>query len=208
MLAVPGSGIPEESTAAPQVISILAFRFLVAIDIEGFSQRSAAQQVKIQDDLERVMTEAAASAGLDRRFWDRQPRGDGELAVLPADANGVSLVADYPRSFASALAELNRSTDLDSRLRVRMAIHHGTVYPGRFGPVSKGPITVARLVDAQVLRQALRQRTDVDIALIVSDAVYSEIVQSRFHELDPKLFHRTNVRVKGNSYIGYLYCAS
>src|SRR5580704_6883593 len=166
------------------------------------------QQARIQDDLERAMAEAAASAGLDRAFWYRQPRGDGELAVLPVDANGVSLVADYPRSFASALAELNRSTSRDSRLRVRMAIHHGTVYPGRFGPVGKGPITVARLVDAAVLKQALRQRTDVDIALIVSDAVYSEIVQSRFHELDPKLFHRTNVRVKGNSYIGYLYRAS
>ena len=102
MLAVPGSGTPEESTTASQVNSTLAFRFLVAIDIEGFSQRSAAQQVKIQDDLERVMTGAATSAGLDRRFWDRQPRGDGELAVLPADANGVSLVADYPRSFPSS----------------------------------------------------------------------------------------------------------
>ena len=107
------------------------------------------------------MAEAAASAGLDRRFWYRQPRGDGELAVLPADANGVSLVAEYPRSFASA-----------------------------------------------VLRQALRQRTDVDIALIVSGAVYREIVQSRFNELDPKLFQRTLVRIKGNSCIGYLYCAS
>ena len=29
------------------------------------------------------MAEAAASAGLDRGRWYRQPRGDGELAVLP-----------------------------------------------------------------------------------------------------------------------------
>ena len=207
MLTAPGSGTPEESTAASQVISGLAFRFLVAIDIEGFSQHSAAQQAKFQDDLESAMADAAASAGLDRPFWYRQPRGDGELAVLPADASGLSLVADYPRSFASALAEINHSTGPDSRLRVRMAIHHGTVYPGRFGPIGKGPITVSRLVEAQVLRQVLRQRTDIDIALIVSDAVYSEIVQSQFNELDPSVFRRTSIKVKGNSFIGYLYHA-
>jgi hypothetical protein len=89
-----------------------------------------------------------------------------------------------------------------------MAIHHGTVYPGRLGPVGKGPITVSRLVDAQVLRQALRQRTDIDIALIVSAAVYSEIVQSQFNELDPSVFRRTSVKAKGNSFIGYLYHAA
>ena len=146
MLAAPDSGTPEESAEASQVISSLAFRFLVAIDIESFSQRSAAEQARIQDDLERAMSEAAASVGLDRKTWYRQPRGDGELAVLPADANGLSLVADYPRSLASVLAEINRSADSDSRLRVRMAIHHGTVYPGKFGPVGKGPITVSRLL--------------------------------------------------------------
>lgn len=154
------------------------------------------------------MAKAAATAGLDRRSWYRQPRGDGELAVLPADVNGLSLVADYPRSFAFALGETNRSAEPGSRLRVRMAIHHGTVYPGRFGPIGKGPITVSLLVDAQVLRRALRERLDVDLALIVSDAVYSDIVQSQFHELNPKLFYRTNVRTKGDSFIGYLYRAS
>lgn len=138
MLTIPDSGIPEEDGKRSQVTSGLAFRFLAAIDIEGFSQRSAAEQAKDQDDLEYVMSQAAAGAGLDRVAWYRQPRGDGELAVLPADTNGLSLVADYPRSLAAVLAEINRSADRRSRLRVRMAIHHGTVYPGRFGPVGRG----------------------------------------------------------------------
>ena len=69
--------------AAAQDFGTLAFRFLVAIDVEGFSHRYAAEQATIQDDLENAMAEAAASAGLDRGRWYRQPRGDGELAVLP-----------------------------------------------------------------------------------------------------------------------------
>jgi len=51
----------------------------------------------------------------------------------------------------------------------------------------------------------LRQRTDIDIALIVSDAVYNEIIQGRFRELDPKMFRRTSIRIKGNCYVGYRY---
>ena len=130
---------------------------------------------------------------------------DGELAVLPVDTNGLALVADYPRRLASVLAEINRAADHRSRLRARMAIHHGTVYPGPFGPVGSGPTTVSRLVDAHVLRQVLRHQVDLDIALIVSAAVYNEIVQSRFGELDPEMFRRARTRTKGNSCVGYLY---
>jgi class 3 adenylate cyclase len=183
----------------------LAFRFLAAIDIEDFTRLPAAEQARAHDDLEDAISKAAASAALGRETWYRQGRGDGELAVLPADADGLSVVADYPRQLASELAEINRSPDRGPRLRVRMALHHGTVYPGRFGPVGKGPIAVSRLVDAMVLRQMLRQRTDLDLALIVSDAVYNEVVQSRFHELDPKMFRRTSFRIKGKRYVGYLY---
>ena len=86
-----------------------------------------------------------------------------------------------------------------------MAIHRGIVYPGRFGPFGEGPITVSRLVDAQVLRQTLRQRTDLDIVWIVSGGVYNNIVKSLSRELDPKLFHRTSMRIKGKCYVGYRY---
>lgn len=89
---------------------------------------------------------------------------------------------------------------------MRLAIHHGTIYPGPFGPVGKGPTTVSRLLDAPVLRQRIQQQANLDIAWIVSDAVYNEIVQSRFHELDPANFHRTRARIKGTSFVGYLFC--
>jgi class 3 adenylate cyclase len=208
VLTMPDPDIQGESTKASQVIVSLAFRFLVAVDIEGFSRRSAAAQAKMQDDLEHAMFEAAAQAGLDRNCWYRQLGGDGELAVLPADTNSLSLVADYPRNLALVLAEINGPSDPGSRLRVRMAIHHGTVFPGRFGPVGVAPITVSRLVDAQVLRHALKQRSDLDIALIVSTAVYDEVVKSGFNELDPNMFHRTNIRIKGTYLTGYPYDGS
>ncbi|MGH3418367.1 MAG: hypothetical protein ACRDOD_02020 [Streptosporangiaceae bacterium] len=183
----------------------LAFRFLVAVDVEGFSRRPAAEQAKAQDDLEHAMAVATTRAGLDRRGWYRQPRGDGELAVLSPDVNGLTLVADYPRCLAKALNELNASVNRGSRLRVRLAIHHGAIFPGGpFGPVGMAPVIVSRLVDAQVLRQALSQHGDADVALMVSATVYDEIISSEFHNLNPEMFCRTIFNVKGSRIVGYL----
>jgi len=195
-------GKAEAEHAGPRAFP---FRFLVAVDVEGFSKLHAAAQARIQDELESVMTQAAASAGLGRRRWYRQPRGDGELAVLPQGVSGLSLVADYPRNLAARISDLNHAADNGSRLRVRLAIHHGAVLAGRFGPVGTAPIVISRLVDAEPVRRQLRQRSDLDVALIVSSTVYEEVVQSQLHGLNPKMFDRIIVRAKGISYAGYLH---
>ena len=181
----------------------LAFRFLVAVDIAGFSQRSVAEQARVQDDHESAMTEAATSVGLDRERWYRQPRGDGELAVLPEGVDGLALVADYPRKLASRIADVNRA-NCGSRLRVRLAIHHGAVLPGRFGPVGTALVAISRLADAELVRQQLRQESDLDMALVVSATVFDEVIKSRLRDLNPEAFHRIIIKAKGISYVGYL----
>jgi hypothetical protein len=44
-----GPGIPARGKSHALDLASLAFRFLVAIDIEGFSQRYAAEQAKVQN---------------------------------------------------------------------------------------------------------------------------------------------------------------
>ena len=200
-----GLGRPAGRTRHAQDFGTLALRFLVAIDAEGFSQCHAAEQARIQDDLEHAMAQAAVNAGLDRKRWYRQPRGDGELAVLPDGISGLYLVADYPRELASTVAAVNDAGKGRQRLRVRLAIHHGAVAPGRFGPVGAAPVVISRLVDAEPVKQQLRQRSDLNTALIVSATVYNEVIQSRLHDLDPETFRRTSIRAKGSTYVGYLY---
>lgn len=199
-----GPGIPARGKIHTLGLGSLALRFLVAVDVAGFSQRYAAEQARAQDDLESAMTYAAANAGLARARWYRQPRGDGELAVLPQGVNGLSLVAEYPRKLASRVADVNLANG-GPRLRVRLAIHHGAVAPGPLGPVGTALVAISRLVDAEVVRQQLRQQSDLDIALIVSATVYDEVVQSRLHDLNPEAFRRVTIRAKGISYVGYLY---
>jgi class 3 adenylate cyclase len=199
-----GSGIPASGKTHTLDLGNLAFRFLVAIDVEGFGQRHAAEQARVQNDLENTMAQAAANVRLTRERWYRQPGGDGELAVLPPGINGLHLVAEYPRRLAATVAEVNLARNSMPRLRIRLAIHHGAVMPGRFGPVG-ATVVVSRLVDAEVLRQHLRRRSDLDVALIVSATVYDEVVKSRLNNLNPEAFRRVIIRAKGSSYTGYLY---
>ncbi|MBW8485662.1 hypothetical protein [Actinomadura parmotrematis] len=179
----------------------LSFRFVVGVDVAGFSPLCAADQAEVQRDLARALDEAATGAGLERTQWVRQVAGDGELAFLPSDTDVLRLVGAFPRELERALADVNAQRT--PRLRVRFALHHGTLMDGPFGPVGSAPIVAARLLDAQVLRDELA-RGGADLALIVSRRIYDDIVQTGLEGLDPAVFEPVDVRAKGRAFPAYI----
>jgi class 3 adenylate cyclase len=183
----------------------LAYRYLAAVDIQGFSSLHASDQVRMQDDLGQVLDVAATRIGLDRGLCQVQERGDGELAVLPADTDGPRLIAEYPRELTDALSKVNSERRI--RLRIRLAMHHGTIVQGRFGPVGQGPIVVSRLLDSNELRKYLAQRAELDLAFMVSASLYDDVIETRLHCLDPAQFAHAIVIVKGRSYPAYIHAA-
>jgi class 3 adenylate cyclase len=178
----------------------LVYRLVVAVDVEGYSKLDALDQSLVQSRLGEVMDLAAHHAGLDRSHWYRQLRGDGELAVLPADADTAWVIAHFTDALAAALAELRRA---GTPLRMRVAMHCGTLTAGRFGLVGDAPIVTSRLLDAKVVRRELAL-ADGDLVLIISERLFDDVVRTRFHDLDPNRFRATRFRVKGISYAGYL----
>lgn len=183
----------------------LTYRFLAAVDIEGFSRFNAREQVAAQGRLYRALELAARRSGLDRGLWQRESRGDSEPAILPGDIDGPRLVADYPRHLAAALREGNEESVDGLRLRVRLALHHGAVATGGFGAVGRAPIEVHRLIELEPLRQELHRRRDEDLALIVSVPLYREVVESGFGGLDPADFECVSGVVKGQMFRGYIH---
>jgi hypothetical protein len=87
---------------------------------------------------------------------------------------------------------------------VRLALHHGTLTAGPFGPAGDAPIVVQRLLDAAPLRRLLRGDADRDLACVVSDSLFDDVVRTGFCALSPEAFQPIKVTAKGTVFRGHI----
>jgi class 3 adenylate cyclase len=182
----------------------LVYRLVVAVDIESYSKLNTLEQYEVQADLGDVLDKAATRAGLDREAWYREIRGDGELSVLPADTDVAWVIARLAQELERALGERKAQRVRRPPLRLRVAMHYGTLTQGSFGPVGQAPIVASRLLDARIARRALAGSTERDTLLIVSASLYHDVIETGFYGLDATRFSPVRVTVKGATYCGYL----
>jgi hypothetical protein len=134
-------------------------------------------QREVQRGIREVCDRAARTAGLDRETWIRHGRGNGELAVLPLDEPPEVVVDRYVREIDAELRRYN-GIHPGARLRLRMAVHP--------------PVTTA-LVDSAVLRAALAEAPEADLALLVSVPVFDDTIASLATGLRPGDFRRVRI---------------
>ncbi|MBT2211580.1 hypothetical protein [Actinomadura sp. NEAU-AAG7] len=184
----------------------LFYRLLLAVDIQGYSKRDVREQLLAQRQLSDALDRAALGVGLDRSRWEKQVGGDGELATLPEGVDPAPVAGDFVLGLAAALAEVNDAAGEGARhrLRVRLALHHGTLAAGPFGPAGDAPIVVQRLLDAGPLRRLLVTDADRDLAYVVSDSLFEDVVQTGFCALPPEAFQPIKVTAKGDAFRGYI----
>jgi hypothetical protein len=183
----------------------LVYRLILAVDVERYSRRDAQRQLQIQTDLRGALDTCATDMGLDPRLWHRQVNGDGELLILPDDTDHTLVVGGLARGLERALATLNQGRRPEDRLRIRLAMHHGTMVQGPLGPAGEAPVVVCRLLDAAPFRRFLQARRDRDVALIVSDSLYRDVVRTGFCPMDREAFRSMRVVIKGTPFRGYIY---
>jgi hypothetical protein len=184
----------------------LTYHLVLAVDVEKYSARDAREQLRAQTELQRILSAAARNVGLDQREWYEQVSGDGELVVMPEDVDVPVVVGDFTSSLETILGEYNGRVigGTRQRLRLRLALHHGTLTPGPFGPAGDAPIVVSRLLDAKPLRRLLAEQQEHDLALIVSQSLYQDVVRTGFCSLDPGEFQAVRVNAKGVQYNGFV----
>lgn len=181
----------------------LVYGLIFVVDIENFSRLDTFDQSIAQAHLSKVLDLAARRACLDRKKWHRQPRGDGELAVLPPDTDVAWAVADFTHQIIVELESSSRPG-----LRLRISMHHGTLMAGDFGPVGEAPIIACRLLDARATRRALSAEISCDAVVVVSGQLYRDVVTTRFYGLQPERFRPMQVSTKGKTYAGYICVGS
>lgn len=183
-------------------------RLVVGCDVQGFSARNVRQQRLIQAELDRMLTDAASAAGLDRGTWDHRGDGDGEVAVLPADVNLLAVVRRFVTELDRLLTDHNEDHAQEARIRLRIAMASGSVVPG--GPMGHGGqalIDLARLLNAPPLRQALTDVPKANLAQVLSESLFQRAVPPELDGIRPDQFRHVivNIPEKGFYQDAYIY---
>ncbi|MBQ0863483.1 hypothetical protein [Streptomyces sp. RK75] len=175
-------------------------RTILLLDIEDFSRRDDVAQACLRRELHNVVEDTLAEAGVERNMQYREDRGDGLIVLISADIPKTALLRALLTTTPDGLCQYNRLASSSAQMRLRMVLaagevafdrKHGTVG----GLVGHDLNQSCRLLDADVLREALAQR-DADCALGVSTPVYQGVVRHGHRGLRPEEFHRASVSVK------------
>ncbi|GHE40426.1 hypothetical protein GCM10017673_48510 [Streptosporangium violaceochromogenes] len=179
--------------------SFLTDRFVIGVDVKSYSSRSTRRQEDIQRALKEAISEAALAAGLDPAPWQRQPTGDGELLVLPADVDLVRVVARFAPELERLLRAYNSDRVESAQIRVRLAMHVDSLKTSAYWFAGPALVEVSRLLDARSLRKAL-ENPDASVALIISEVLYRKTVLSDLGGLNPDQFTETTVDIPAKNF--------
>lgn len=170
-------------------------RLLLSADIESYSRRSNPLQHRAQTAFRDIMDGTAAEIGLSRVNWIIQQTGDGEVAILPPGTSERQIVTRLVPVIDRRLREYNQGLTAEARVRLRVAIHQGLVHlDGANGFPSDAVVHLCRLVDSPQLKAALRRFPGADVALIVSDSMYREVVR-HYPDLRPEQFAEVSAEI-------------
>lgn len=179
----------------------ISSRLCLAADIEQYSRFDTPDQQAAQAQLARVLRAAAERSGLDHGKWSTQPQGDLEFVVLPPGTPEQLVLGEYVTHLAAELGGYNATLQPARRMRLRLAIDTGVAAMAALGFSGPAPIAVARYLNAPEVKQALTAAGSANLAVVVSDRLYQDVVRSRFHGLDPEQYRRIHVQQK--EFAGY-----
>ncbi|GAA2719184.1 GUN4 domain-containing protein [Actinocorallia aurantiaca] len=185
----------------------LVTRFVMGVDVEKFSSRNANQHLVIQRELDRMLTEAALAAGLDRAGWECRAEGDGEVAVLPADIDLTFIVRRFVVELDSLLADHNEHHQANTQIRLRVAMHLDSLTWGRLGYAGEGLTVLNRLLDSRPIRDTLQGAAEANLVQIISEDVFNRAVRPEIKGIKERQFTRVLVDLpaKGFRQNAYLY---
>jgi hypothetical protein len=176
-------------------------RRIVVADIERWSSRDSHMQKNLRQRLREVLNRAFTESGLPWQEWadaaaSAADRGDGLLIMIPPDVSIVRLLDPFADRLAVALRHDRDLHSERARMRLRLAIHDGEVLAEGSGWAGHDVIEACRLVDAEPLRQALRDEPEADVAVIVSERVHRAAVRDGYGSIRPETFTKVDVVVK------------
>jgi hypothetical protein len=167
---------------------------VILSDVVGFGARTRTDEDRrvIRDAL-FSMTHTALQDLPDVWSWD--DRGDGLLTVVPPSVPTAKVIAHLHKELPAALEEHNRAHGDSAQIQLRVAISVGPVATDRMGVTGEAIIVTARLVEAQLFKEAMND-PQVSLGVIVSTFIYESVIR---HDLGLTGYSQINVDVKETS---------
>jgi hypothetical protein len=173
-------------------------RTIVVLDIVEFAhpQRTDPTRLRLRHQLYKLIRQALITTGIEPVHAPHIDIGDGVILLFDPRLSATDVARVVIPNLGAALARSNREVPSNERLRLRLALHHGEVLIDAYGFVGRALVEASRLSNATALREQLAALTD-DMALILSDQMWRQLVQSHHEPLDPNLYHPVAVSTHG-----------
>ncbi len=164
-------------------------RLIVAVDIEGSTQRTNPAKGELRRSLYELLERALEAAGIAARHLEpHTDRGDSVLILIrPHDDVPKTLVLGrlIPILTALLLEHNSTVTRTELRLRLRAVVHAGEVHEDEKGFYGDDLDVAFRLLDAPKVKMALRQAVASPLVLVVSEEIFHAIVQQGYLDAGP-----------------------
>ncbi|MFC4905853.1 hypothetical protein [Actinomadura gamaensis] len=156
-------------------------RGMLAVDIVAFgTRRDPDVQLHLRASIHGLTERTCAAAGVSWKSAHHEDRGDG-LYLIAEPGTGPSVL--LTRLVPELLSEVRRHNKLASavaQLRLRVAVHAGFVQLDRHGATGTSLTELFRLLEAPAFRTVMAD-PGTDLAVVVSDYLYREVVQHDIH---------------------------
>lgn len=167
---------------------------ILTYDIQLSTKLDNATKHMLRQRLQDACVIASAAAKVPDDAITVLDRGDGAILLLRADVPKERVLGAWLGALHGRLQDAYmRSTP---RVQVRLAVHAGEVRPSGDGQVSRDIDFACRLVDAPEAKRILAAVPSAALAVVVSEAVYDQVVRPSGALLEPSAYVRIPVRVK------------
>lgn len=153
---------------------------IIAFDIARSSKHPVSWLLKMREDLRRITRDVLAKQGI---TWDSlhyDDLGDGLRLLLPPIHPAMRVLRPFVNELDAALRTHRMQTSERAPLRLRVVVHHGLAYFDGGVWAGDALVLAARLLDAEPLRRALNENPDANFALIVSEAIYKDVIVNEY----------------------------
>lgn len=187
------------------------FRGIMAVDAVGFSRNRSVTLPDLSAAIPELLGRAFARCGMSE-IWEARsfPQGTGDGYLFGVTPEHVPFVLDPLLDRLQEVLEEQdlrlRTQDRQLRLRLRAAVHLGTVADEGDARDGIGTPTndTFRLLDSEPIRQALNE-SNPDITLlaaIVSQRVFEDVVRAGYTgELHPDRFEQVTAEVVDKDFV-------